>query len=194
MPPNLSPHLVEPGQRYGRLTVINFSHQDKRWRRHYLVRCACGAEKSIQGSLLRSGNTRSCGCLAKEAGAKRRISRHHSDTTAVILGYKRHAQDRGFEWKLTREQVAWIISKDCHYCGSPPANTKTTKNTLTPLKYSGLDRADNTKGYSVENVVPCCRICNRAKQTLTVAEFATWAKAIGAMAAQWSGLHQEAAA
>lgn len=28
---------------------------------------------------------------------------------------------------------------------------------------SGLDRTDNSKGYLIKNVVPCCGICNSIK-------------------------------
>lgn len=85
---NNKPHLVFEGDIFGRLTVLGFSHIDTRWRRHYKVRCECGSEKTVQGTLLRSGNTKSCGCLLKEVRLNRRISINHSDITAVILGYK----------------------------------------------------------------------------------------------------------
>lgn len=36
----------------------------------YLCRCECGAETKVQASNLRSGATRSCGCLNPEARKK----------------------------------------------------------------------------------------------------------------------------
>lgn len=173
------------GERYTRLVVIEFSHKDAKSRKWWKCRCDCGEMRTLHTGNLRSGNTRSCGCLAKDSAAQRRLSVHHSDITAVILGYKRHALRRGHEWSLTRDQVEWIIGFDCFYCGSPPSNTKVTKNTVEPLRYSGIDRLNNAAGYTRANTVPCCRICNRAKETLTVEEFAEWVKRIGAMAAQW---------
>lgn len=53
------------GQRFGRLIVIEETtrpHGSRRW----LCRCDCGAEKVIIQPSLRSGNTRSCGCLGLE--------------------------------------------------------------------------------------------------------------------------------
>jgi len=35
----------------------------------------------------------------------------------------------------------------------------------------GLDRIDNTKGYVIDNVVPCCGHCNLMKRGMTVLEF-----------------------
>ena len=58
---------------------------------------------------------------------------------------------------------------------------------ISPLRYSGIDRIDNAAGYTEGNVVACCRICNRAKETLSVQEFAEWASRLGAMANQWGG-------
>ena len=58
------------GQRFGRLIVIRFDGRDK-WRKSYwLCRCDCGKEKIIGGNNLRSGNTKSCGCLAKNNALK----------------------------------------------------------------------------------------------------------------------------
>ena len=181
MPTNNSKHLVQTGDKFYRLTVLSFSHHDKRWRRHYLVRCDCGKEKTVQGTLLRSGNTRSCGCLAKEVKATKRKPENGGELTAVILGYKRHAERRGFDWELSREQVRAIIGQPCHYCGAEPSNRKATKNSITPFVYGGIDRADNRYGYLMTNVVPCCAVCNRAKGALTSQEFYDWVR----RAAQW---------
>lgn len=174
------------GETFARLTVVAFSHSDQRSRRWWVCRCLCGSERVLHTGSLRSGNTRSCGCLSRESRL-RRISVHHSDITAVILGYKRHAMLRGHEWELERGTVVALIQKSCFYCGAPPKNLKRTKNSIAPFYYNGIDRIDNTAGYTPGNVVACCRICNRAKETLTVQEFAEWAGRLAAMAEQWSG-------
>lgn len=176
------PHLVFEGERFSRLVVLKFSHKDKRHRRHYLVRCDCGKEKTVQGTLLRSGNTRSCGCLSREQKKSKRIPLNHSEITAVILGYKRHAKSRGYIWDLPRGEVESLIKQNCFYCGSTPSNIQKTKNTTAPLVYNGIDRKDNKKGYCVENVVPCCSICNRAKGNL---DYDSWIRWCRIMAEQW---------
>lgn len=40
--------------------------------------------------------------------------------------------------------------------------------------YSGLDRVDSKRGYTLNNVVPACIICNRAKTDLTREEWVAW--------------------
>lgn len=54
------------GQRYGRLTVISYSG-NQRW----LCRCDCGNYKDIIGSQLRGEITKSCGCIHSEQIARR---------------------------------------------------------------------------------------------------------------------------
>jgi 5-methylcytosine-specific restriction endonuclease McrA len=168
---------------------MSFSHSDKRWRKWYNVKCDCNNELTVIGSSLVSGNTKSCGCLAKEIKASKRISNNHSEVTAIILGYKRHAESRGFSWLLNRDDVLGIIDKPCFYCLNNPSNVKKTKNSIdNGLVYSGIDRINSLLHYTVDNVVSCCRICNYAKSNLTLDEFQEWAINLGknAMAVQWS--------
>ena len=48
----------------------------------------------------------------------------------------------------------------------------------TILKINGLDRVDSSKGYTIDNVVPCCAICNTAKNKMTQKEFKEWIKTV----------------
>jgi hypothetical protein len=65
------------GKRFGRLKIIEFAGSDRRGA-SWLCRCSCGAVIIVYGSDLRSGNTRSCGCLRKEQLAERnKANRKH---------------------------------------------------------------------------------------------------------------------
>lgn len=59
---------IVPGQRFGRLVAVarveNGAGGKVRWR----CRCDCGVEVEVFASGLRSGRTRSCGCLRRELG------------------------------------------------------------------------------------------------------------------------------
>lgn len=65
------------GRRFDRLVVVEEA-QGKNGRVMWLCRCDCGNTKTIEGGSLRSGNTRSCGCLQKAAAAATAIK--HSTT------------------------------------------------------------------------------------------------------------------
>ena len=177
--------------KYNKLKVIKFHHYDDRWRRFYLCKCECGNYTIVQETLLKNSNTKSCGCLKIENNKKlkeKRISKHHTEITAIILGYKRHAKDRGFSWELSREFVEKIINENCFYCGSIPFNKKKTKNSIGDgFYYNGIDRINSEGNYTENNVVPACKICNYAKSNMTLVKFKKWAIKIGqkAMADQW---------
>ena len=51
------------GQRYGKLTVLG-PVENMGGRTAWLCRCDCGRETAVLTRRLRSGHTRSCGCLA----------------------------------------------------------------------------------------------------------------------------------
>lgn len=66
---------------------------------------------------------------------------------------KNYSKKRGLEWSITKEQYIDLLKEDkCHYCYGK----------LPETSY-GLDRKDNSKGYQIENVVPCCTTCNTMK-------------------------------
>lgn len=52
------------GNRYGRLVAVAYSHQNKKTLYCWLCRCDCGKECIVTYTHLKSGHTRSCGCLA----------------------------------------------------------------------------------------------------------------------------------
>jgi len=65
---------------------------------------------------------------------------------------KRVTQERrNIEFTLTKEEYEDLIYKPCYLCGF--------KNIVG----NGLDRQDTSKGYSIDNVLPCCSTCNMMK-------------------------------
>ena len=183
--PNNKSIPLKPGTKFNYLTIIKYSHQDKRWRRFYLCKCNCGKEKIIQGSLMISGNTKSCGCLRKEVRQLSRLPNDLAVKRQIIFGYKRHAKDRNISYNISENDFIKLLSKDCYYCGLIPSNIRKTKN-HTGFVYSGIDRVDSNKGYTKENCVACCEQCNKAKSNITKDEFAKWIKRVyNAMANQW---------
>lgn len=54
------------GQKFGRLVVLSRAENDKFGNAHWLCQCDCGAVHTVRGLDLRSGHSRSCGCLQRE--------------------------------------------------------------------------------------------------------------------------------
>jgi hypothetical protein len=178
---------IKPGDKFHRLTAIKLDHVGQHNRSYFLFKCACGTEKVILGSLVKSGNTKSCGCLSREVKKSKLLPNNTGVINQIILGYKRHATGRGFAWNLTFDEVVNIINKPCHYCGTINSNKKITKNCKGGFSYNGIDRVDSRGNYAIGNVVPCCDFCNKAKGNKTKQEFLSWVKRIyqNAMADQW---------
>lgn len=77
------------GQRFGRLVVTGHAGTRGISRNHYWTcACDCGAAKTVQGTALRDGTTRSCGCLQREtaraAGDRTRTHGMSKSTTYII--------------------------------------------------------------------------------------------------------------
>ena len=80
--------------------------------------------------------------------AKERRRREHP--RRCYYEYKSGAKRRKLSFNLTFKEFTTFWQQPCYYCGE---NIKTI----------GLDRVDNSLGYSLNNVVPCCTKCNRMK-------------------------------
>lgn len=129
-----------------------------------LCRCSCGREYTVQRNrLIHGASTRCVICGRTKAGQTRTKAAGWSRTTTLILTYQRHAVDRGYSWELTRNQVCDLISQQCTYCSK---------------QGGGIDRRDNTKGYTLENSVACCGLCNRWKSAMTLEAFLAHASAV----------------
>src|SRR3990167_6295575 len=53
------------GQRFGRWTVIAFSHLYKGRFKMYVCHCDCGTARKVFGDSLTRGKSKSCSCLAR---------------------------------------------------------------------------------------------------------------------------------
>jgi len=170
------------GKKFGRLTVIKRAENNKWGYTRWLCKCDCGNEKVVDGNSLRNGHTKSCGCLRKDlirgSNKERSLPLGLANMRIIMSLYKWQAKKRGHKWELTEEQFKNITQKNCFYCGAPPSNISRRNKTNGNYTYNGLDRVDNTKGYTIDNVVPCCFICNQAKHKLTIQEFKDWIERI----------------
>lgn len=60
------------GQRFGRLVVISYNEEVSKQKKgsHWNCICDCGNNCTINGTRLKSGKTRSCGCLMREKSSE----------------------------------------------------------------------------------------------------------------------------
>jgi hypothetical protein len=86
---------------------------------------------------------------------------------------------RGFKYDLDLQFIKDNIFNNCHYCDSEPSNVyKSNTQEVRTVKYNGLDRKDNSKGYLKDNVVTCCKTCNYMKCEMGYEDFKSHIKNI----------------
>jgi hypothetical protein len=101
----------------------------------------------------------------KEFYTKWKIYVHKIPTSYTYV--KRVTEERrNIKYSLTKEEYDEIIYKPCYLCGF--------KNIVG----NGLDREDNSKGYSIDNVLPCCSSCNMMKAFYTKDDYINQMKKI----------------
>lgn len=182
--------IFKKDENLSRLTPIRcLNKKDSRNRVLWLFQCGCGNTAEISASDVRLKRKRSCGCLQEEhrkncgkrLGAINTKPDKAGPLNKLFGNYKRAARRRQYSWGLSKSKFKGLISKPCFYCGKSP-NTKysnaevwTDENTLL---YNGVDRKDNELGYTKENSVSCCEMCNRMKMKINFADFLEQVKQI----------------
>lgn len=176
------------GLKVGRLTVLEFAETLNK-AAQWFCKCDCGNIVIVSRPALRATQlgsktgTRSCGCSRLTGTGSRPYYKLKSHTTLQTAknrafgGYKKAAKKRGLEFSLSEKEFHSLVQEECHYCGSPPTLIKkgTAQHSFNVLyRHNGIDRKDNSLGYTLENSLPCCSICNHAKHTLSYDEFIAW--------------------
>jgi hypothetical protein len=163
------------GIRFGRLVAIKqvgIHHSGQAlWR----CTCDCGKLKDVPSSKLVRNNTRSCGCLlleTQQSNGKKEPG--YAAMALVYREYKKGAKRRGLDFDLTVDEFVSLSTSDCHYCGNKPSRVTVATGNNGQFLSNGIDRINNSVGYVLGNVVPCCYVCNRAKMDMTYSEFLSW--------------------
>jgi len=188
--------ILEPGQKFGSLTFIERLPTDGAWGDIAKWSCDCGEVVSRRITHVRKGTISSCGCALGNG-----MTNHDFFILHQFKVYQRGAKVRGLDFSLTLERFEVLVDGVCAYCGCPPSTEysptfrsygwrkkpRAAKPGNKPRKISlpkdtvwlnGVDRVDNSIGYTVENSVSCCAMCNRMKHAYGAAAFIEKCRAI----------------
>lgn len=173
------------GEHHYMWTIMERVYNGKKPVHHRCV-CDCGNERVIAINTIIQGKSKSCGCVGfhniKEYIIN--VKKQPYNIAAFEELYNRYlnnAQKRGMVFHLSKEEFGILIKDNCFYCGSEPNtnhNLKRRSEVDNTYLYNGIDRIDNSKGYTVDNAVTCCKKCNLMKHVLTKEEFIIQAKKI----------------
>ncbi|MEK6884571.1 MAG: hypothetical protein AABY22_33370 [Nanoarchaeota archaeon] len=141
------------GEKFFRLTVVDFSKMDEKGKSIWLCECQCGNFKEIRSSSLCFGSTNSCGCLAIE---------NHP---------KKHGLHKSSEYCCWTDMQGRCYNKNCkaykNYGGRGIKVCEEWLNFENFYKDMGkrpkgftLDRIDNHGNYCKEN----CKWSTRSEQ------------------------------
>jgi len=176
------------GQRFGRLTVISRAENAKRGSARWHCKCDCGKVTIVVAGSLKSGNTKSCGCITSERMNTIKLRLTHGKTDSSL--YK--------IWEAMKERTGRQSCKNYNnYGGRGIFVCDEWKNDFQTFfdwamqngykKGLTIDRINNYDGYLPDN----CRWATTKEQnnnrrnnkylthdnkTMTVAE---WADALG---------------
>lgn len=172
------------GKQFGKLKAIRLNgERGKSGQIYWECLCDCGNSHVTSGESLRSGKSKSCGCNRKKPHNKIKDRELAIKKYLFSTNIKKRSSRLGFSYNITFEDYVDLISKPCFYCGMKESNfandrfnTKNNgrKTSDTTVYYNGVDRIDSNMGYIKGNVVPSCKYCNLAKNTMTQKEFKEW--------------------
>lgn len=166
--------INEVGNKYGKLLVLKRAKNDKYNCTMWLCQCDCGNQKAIHGGNLRNGKTKSCGCLTRstvKGRGRQPLSEGIASFNRLYYNYKYAAKRRNIEWSITKIEFRELTKQNCYYCNTSPMQKLNYSGYNSAYIYNGLDRLDNSKGYIIDNVVPCCGLCNWMKKDNSIKEF-----------------------
>lgn len=168
------------GKRFGRLTVLRLADvYNKNEGAYWICICDCGKERQVKGYFLRSGKTRSCGCLHnEEASALHRGKPGECARNQCFNGYRHTARARNISFELTKDEFFYLTQGSCYYCGAKPTQVIQVPSRNGSYIYNGIDRLDSSKGYTFENCVPACGVHNLMKLDMSVTEFISACRAV----------------
>lgn len=176
------------GQKISKWTIKSLSHV-KNKTLYWNCVCNCGTVRKVDGSSLRRKKSTSCGCQHKKILTNNTFAAKNkgdSGANALYSNYKGGAKRRGLEFSLTKEHFLKLTKQACFYCRSLPSSSIVNHGPGMKIRniehsryiFNGIDRVDNTIGYTENNVVPCCKLCNLMKGTASMEEFINHCKKV----------------
>ena len=175
------------GRTFDRLKVLYFVDSVGN-KGSWMCECSCSNRKIILGQSLTRGMTKSCGCFRREVCLLNTTWGKHGvgvgSMNALFAKYRNSAishRGKKLKWEINLEDFARVTSLDCFYCKTPPSQIYFPRGSNGSYAYNGLDRVDSDLDYTLENVVPCCKICNRAKNDMGQIDFMGWLKKIASL-------------
>lgn len=173
---------------FGRLVVIERDLTARKNKALYWkCLCECGRYTvRCTADLNRSGRFGKASCRGCAQSLNRRKDMGASTWAQIEQAYRQGAKNRNLLFELTLDQIKLVCGQSCHYCNRPPtpknryirADGSMKDPDVTEISAqrgwinaNGIDRKDNSLGYTLVNCLPCCWKCNAMKKDLPYVVF-----------------------
>ena len=152
------------GKEINKCLVLSYYKQNSHYKAK--MKCFCGNYFDAYFSKLFSKITTNCG--KNYLHNKPFIFNEDAIFSALFRRYKKNAKKRNINFELKIDIIKIITQQNCFHCGEKPNNNYKYEynNSIKYFKYNGIDRFNNDIGYVEDNIVPCCKLCNRMKSDL----------------------------
>lgn len=174
--PGNSNYLNSSGRTYGYLLIDEVYSKKSPLRSNYYAKCTCkcGNKIDVIMTSLTKGMTRSCGCLRKEVkkGKDNASYRGVGDITSTIFkSIKRSAIKRNLEFDITKQYLWDLFLKQDRKCAISGVELSFGSVGVRFTRNTSLDRVDNDKGYTEDNVQWVHKDVNMMKRAHNLSDF-----------------------
>ena len=166
---------VKIGDKVGNLTVSEKLGRIKEGRSiFWRCECSCGGNKdiTISSHAIKDGNIRSCGCLLNPNGKYHPCYTGYKDLPGGLFHrIENGAITRNLSFKISIKQIWDLFEKQNKKCALSGLDIQFGINSRIKEKKrectASLDRIDNSKGYTINNVQWLHKDINKMKNTHT---------------------------
>lgn len=120
--------------------------------------------KGIRGSVQRCTECYNKQRKVEEGRERNRnyLEEKKANLNNYLVSYIQCAKSRNIGFELSKVEFEELVLMACYYCGS-----------FNEKEVVGVDRLNSSKNYTLDNCVPCCKICNFMKGSLSKNIFIT---------------------